>query len=185
MTKTLGNRKNASIALALVREFRKESIVVRYRIGSPEWMKRVPVKDRKQEWVQWDDFGKYPLPEGWTFLGMGWSRVALLGPDGFVYKVTKEQLPSDRRVSSSKECNRKESDNYRRLSEKARSAGFRLAACRMIYPSVLCMEYVEKNGLISVDVCFDIEHALGLIDLHDGNVWLDHNNVPTIIDYAE
>lgn len=36
---------------------------------------------------QLDGFLKDGLPDGWTKLGNGVSRRALLGPDGFVYKV--------------------------------------------------------------------------------------------------
>ena len=81
-----------------------------------------------------DDTGEYlHTPEGFKFLGVGAYRMALLGPDGVVYK--KELLPDTH-------CNQGEAQFY---AEAPAVEGFRFAACSLL-GEVLAMEYVQDDG---------------------------------------
>lgn len=76
-----------------------------------------------------DDTGEYlHTPEGFRFLGCGAYRMALLGPDGVVYK--KELFPDTH-------CNKGEAQFYAEVKVE----GFRLAACNLL-GEVLAMEYI-------------------------------------------
>ena len=177
MTKTLGSRANASLILAHVKQHSYMRKWSRYCPGDNYFHRREVGEYVIEEVI-------LNIPDGWKYLGSGWSRDAFLGPDGVVYKVARSGRYQSR--STALNCSRSEAKFYKANCEKARSIGLRLAACRLLNNSVLAMEYVPHDKTKTV-VWADITKAeihLGLSDLHTGNVAMDENGVLTIIDYA-
>lgn len=179
MTKTLGSRSNASLILAHMRE---HSYVLRYSRYFPEqsfYHKRLSESYVIEEAL-------VNLPEGWKYLGSGWSRDAFLGPDGVVYKVARN-FGLSRARSQALACSYSEAKTYKEKHQLAWEHGFRLAECKLLNNSVIAMEYVSKSGRHQLDweIMMQLEIILGLADLHSDNCWLDEDGIPTIIDYAE
>jgi hypothetical protein len=81
--------------------------------------------------------------------------------------------------------NYSEAKRYREMADKVAKHGFRLAPCRLLYSSVLAMEYVpEPEVKLEYHVISQINRLTGVNDLHSTNVWADANGIPTLIDYA-
>lgn len=180
-------------ALTILRYVRENTYTIRwsyinYRPGFKTWTgKVVPVKDRLRKETVYDATD-YP-PEGWTFLGAGWSRLAFLGPDGKVYKVAK--VANGWSGNTALGQSRSEAERYKQMCEAVQKAGARLAPCTLYYNSVLVMEHIPRpETLMDYAEIRALTNALkdagveGINDLHDTNVWRDSNGIPTIIDYA-
>lgn len=119
----------------------------------------------------------HELPEGFTYLGKGWSRTAYLGPDGLVYKVPTSDYSAGLCVS--------ERDRYTRLCEDAKKVGVHLAKAYWHEDArVLTMEFCSKSRDL---VWTETEKIgrLGIGDLHDGNAWLDDKGRIVVVDYAQ
>ena len=185
MTKTLGTRSNASFILAHVRQYsyvNKWSRLWMYQSSPGRYR---TARDRK-ELIRYEyciDEAIANLPEGWTYLGSGWSRDAFLGPDGVVYKVTRRCSDGSPNASA-RQCSLREIGYYQKHAEKAKRFGYRLAACRLLNNSVVAMEYVKKAKSLTWTEFSEVSGKMGLSDLHDDNVWRDENGVITFIDYA-
>jgi hypothetical protein len=175
-TKTLGSRSLATLIRSYVKEMTYELKWSRI----DEWGMRAPVEKRVRSCIECDAIDN--PPEGWEFLGEGWSRMAFLGPDGVVYKVAKDARASEWSSISTLSQNFKEHKVYKSRSQEFLDNGCRLAACRLLNNSVLAMEFVENCGM--VPDMYTVAQRVGLSDAHSGNVWLDRNGIPTFIDYA-
>lgn len=178
MTKTLGSKSNASLILAHVKE---HSFMARWSVYDPTMYLHKQVRE-----VYDISEAIANLPEGWQYLGSGWSRDAFLGPDGVVYKVARGVDRSWQRTRAL-QCSYAEARCYKEKAAKAAALGWRLAASRILNNSVIAMEYVKPHPtdqFIEWQEMLRIERELGFGDLHSGNCWKDINGIPTIIDYA-
>lgn len=123
------------------------------------------------------------IPEGWKFLGKGWSRFALLGPDGKVYKVT-----DGGEGSGAEDCSISEAQRWINDCERARSLGVHLARSYWHADArVLTMEYCPKGR--DIDDSWESSETsllrqLGINDCHKGNAWYDQSNRLVVVDYA-
>lgn len=148
-----------------------------------------------------DQCHNYYTADGWTLIGQGAYRTALLGPDGVVYKV---QHDSDAWHGEPSE-NEQEWLNfasYGALIFSETSGRVRLA--RSYYwpeHNVIAMEYVPVGSeaiTLNGDSVFakrvyhngsdkllgEVRRIADLQDLHGGNVWFDQNGILTVVDYA-
>lgn len=186
---TLGTRKNASFILAHVKAHEYTISMSYPRAEWNRWRGQmaggIPVEQQKPRVWRENDAPENP-PEGWRFLGQGWSRYAFLGPDGVVYKVCRKTDGSgSNRYGESLLMNRSEARRYKEMADKVAIHGYRLAPCRLIYSSVLAMEYIpEPDKKLHYSVMSKITRLTGVSDLHSTNVWADPDGVPTLIDYA-
>lgn len=178
-TQTLGTRANAS----LIRAFVLENSWERKFSSIRPWIMQRPPKERVYRYWEHEEFDSIPPPEGWTYLGSGWSRIAFLGPDGVVYKVAKK-VESAYSKRTGMTCNATEAKRFKNDSVKVQSSGFRLAMSRLLWPSVIAMEYVEKVKEVDWRVCERVERATGISDLHPENLWIGPDGMVTLIDYA-
>lgn len=125
-------------------------------------------------------------PEGWTHLGSGCYRDVYASPDGVAYKV--EQYYSDRGEYDGHQSNKSEADNLKRLYLTCRMPeGTRLPRFTFYAldgRGVMAMELLT-GGTLNRFNRFDGEgerywklrskllNALGIEDLHGGNVMVD------------
>lgn len=179
MTQTLvGSKSNASLILAHVKE---HAFMLRWSNYCPNYWSHKTVRESYDA-----SEAIANLPDGWKYLGSGWSRDAFLGPDGVVYKVARGVGRSKQRTRAL-QCSYSEARCYREKAEKVAALGWRLAASRLLNNSVVAMEYVEPHPtdqFIDWKDMLIIERELGFGDLHSGNCWKDVNGIKTIIDYA-
>lgn len=178
MTQTLGSKSNASLILAHVKE---HSFVAQWSLYTPTLWSH---KQRREAYDISEVIAN--LPDGWQYLGSGWSRDAFLGPDGVVYKVARGVDRSAQKTRAL-QCSYAEARCYREKAEKVAALGWRLAASRLLNNSVIAMEYVKPHPtdqFIDWEDMLMIERELGFGDLHSGNCWKDINGIKTIIDYA-
>lgn len=79
----------------------------------------------------------YPLPDGWSFAGEGATRVAVISPEGIVYKV---ELSPDG-------SNSDEYMNIQRIKELPPIRGWDIADASLYivndFKSVIAMEYID------------------------------------------
>ena len=141
--------------------------------------------------VEWSDLESkgwhckeetFDLPEGWTFLGNGWSRRAVLGPDGKVYKVG---------INGGEYCSEDEARIWQDKHKKAKSLGVHLARCYWHEDAqVLTMEYCPKARDLDDNRDWwrgDSRrefNQLGISDCHNNNVWIDTKGRKVAVDYA-
>lgn len=135
------------------------------------------------------------LPEGWTFLGAGISRVAFLAPDGFVYKIPHYLLNEDHtggkhdNFEDFRHTNFNEAMTYAVFGEKIASEhpGYRLARSEYLYDiDVQVMEYVERDEIRCLKFGDTrLFESYGITDLHGGNVWVSAKDGAVVcVDYA-
>lgn len=124
---------------------------------------------------EWDD--PTVFPEGFIHLGTGGFRIAMLGPDGLVYK----------REIGGIGMNRTEAETFAKWGHKTNMLD--LAECNMI-GEVLVMRYVRADGTKCSKVCEDAMKVwarnLGLMDIlsREGMNWFTVNSRPVLIDYS-
>jgi hypothetical protein len=136
------------------------------------------------------------LPEGWMMLGMGISRVAFRGPDGFVYKIPHYVLDEFSTKGTPghwglgfRHTNFGEAMTYAVFGEKIASEnpGYRLAASEYLYDlDIQVMEFVEKCPAGKYATLLDIQvfEKYGISDLHGENVYKTGCGEVVVIDYA-
>jgi len=87
--------------------------------------------------AEWDF--RHPLPDGWSFAGEGATRVAVISPDGIVYKV---ELSPDG-------SNSNEYMNIQRIKKLPPIKGWEIADASLYildnFKSVIAMEYIEGS----------------------------------------
>lgn len=134
----------------------------------------------------WDPDYK-AVPRGWSRIGSGCYRIAYLSPDGVVYKVQGYYaLPGQYEGQSNKE----EAENLRRFWLKKMPEGCRLPRFRFFEldgKGVIAMErfqktlsqfsdYGDPQGTEYWALRGRLQRALGLTDMHGGNLAVDEEN---------
>lgn len=126
----------------------------------------------------------HELPPGWSYLGHGASRIAFLGPDGFVYKRGYTGIWRGRNRGDG-HCEA-EGNSYPHVSVKAAKSGIYIPQCRW-YRSVrvLAVELIEKGRDYKEGDDVDSKaHSVGLWDVHQGNFWFDKHDRLVCVDFA-
>jgi hypothetical protein len=148
------------------------------RTGSPEVAAQLlPLLDDSPNYFR---YRSDQLPMGWRFLGSGVTRVALLGPDGFVYKVQffLDDTANERETLFWKMALRHQ--QHRRFVPH-----FRLMEVKRY--TLLAMELLEVDRARSQDRKGDIAELrrmarhIGCEDTHLGNIgW--RGDTPVLLD---
>jgi len=125
------------------------------------------------------------IPAGWRQIGRGRSRVALLGPDGRVYKVpANSSLEADGMRDNRREA---------RLFAEAEGRSFSPGAVELLQVEdaygdvipVLRMAYVQDDGseVDNLEEMFGWMAERGILDLNGSN-WHARNGQAILIDAA-
>lgn len=132
----------------------------------------------KNEYVYEYLWDVWNAPEGFEFLGAGWSRMVFQGPDGVAYKVPKNRHGRD--------ANNREATTRSSWWKALKAKGVHMPRCRYFKSvGVSAMELCVKTAEADYQFQRVIEGITGLGDMHEENVYVDQKGRVVVVDFAQ